>query len=159
MVGAHQALGDQLTDVKVNWLSGRDDCFLPSSFEFPMKHLTDADRNLLADQLRAMKRRALDEIRGASSDVEATLRPQDHEVQSHADEAEVERLGDVRFAEMEIDRARLLDIEQAEQRMADGRYGVCMDCGNAIPRERLLAQPIAIRCAACQTAAESKLRR
>lgn len=123
-----------------------------------MKHLTDADRHLLADRLQAMKRSALDEIRGASSDVEATLQPQDHEVQNHADEAEAERLGDVRFAEIEIDRARLLDIEQAEQRMAAGRYGVCMDCGDAIPRERLLAQPIAVRCAACQTAAENKLR-
>lgn len=124
-----------------------------------MKHLTDADRNMLADQLQAMKRRALDEIRGTSADVKTSLQPQDHEVQSHADEAEAERLGDVRFAEIEIDRARLLDIEQAEQRMADGRYGVCADCGDAIPRERLLAQPAAIRCAACQTAAENKLRR
>ncbi|KWT94099.1 MULTISPECIES: TraR/DksA family transcriptional regulator [unclassified Variovorax] len=122
-----------------------------------MKHLTDADRTLLADRLQAMKRSALDEIRGASSDVEATLQPQGHEVKSHADEAEVERLGDVRFAEIEIDRARLLDIEQAEQRMAAGGYGVCMDCGDAIPRERLMAQPTAIRCAACQTAAENKL--
>lgn len=124
-----------------------------------MKHLTDADRNMLADQLQAMKRRALDEIRGTAADVKTSLQPQDHEVQSHADEAEAERLGDVRFAEIEIDRARLLDIEQAEQRMADGRYGVCADCGDAIPRERLLAQPTAIRCAACQTAAENKLRR
>lgn len=121
--------------------------------------LTDMDRNLLADQLRAMKRRALDEIRGTSSEVVATLQPQDHEVQSHADQAEVERLGDLRFAEIEIDRARLLDIEQAEQRMADGRYGICADCGDVIPRERLIAQPIAIRCAACQTAAENKIRR
>ncbi|CAN7717355.1 TraR/DksA family transcriptional regulator [Variovorax sp. LjRoot178] len=114
---------------------------------------------MLADQLQAMKRRALDEIRGTAADVKTSLQPQDHEVQSHADEAEAERLGDVRFAEIEIDRARLLDIEQAEQRMADGRYGVCADCGDAIPRERLLAQPTAIRCAACQTAAENKLRR
>jgi hypothetical protein len=29
MVGAHQALGDQLTNVKVNWLSGSDDYLLP----------------------------------------------------------------------------------------------------------------------------------
>jgi DnaK suppressor protein len=124
-----------------------------------MKHLTAADRNTLADQLQVMKCRALDEIRGTGADVEANLQPQDHEVQSQADEAEVERLGDVRFAEIEIDRAKLHDIEQAQQRMAEGRYGVCLDCGEDIPRERLVALPTAIRCAACQAAAESRARR
>ncbi|VTU36004.1 DksA-like zinc finger domain containing protein [Variovorax sp. PBS-H4] len=124
-----------------------------------MKHLTDTDLHLLSDQLQAMRRSVLDEIRGASLDIEATLQPQDHEVRTHADEAEVERLGDVRFAEIEIDQARLLDIEQAQQRMAVGRYGVCIDCGDPIPRERLMAQATAIRCAACQAAAEDRLRR
>ncbi|SDE46872.1 transcriptional regulator, TraR/DksA family [Variovorax sp. CF079] len=124
-----------------------------------MKHLTSADLNALAAQLQAMKHSVLDEIRDTAADVEAHLQPQDHEVQSHADEAEAERLGDVRFAEIEIDRARLRDIEQAEQRMSDGRYGICADCGEAIARERLLAQPIAIRCAACQATAELRLRR
>src|SRR5215207_3831942 len=121
-----------------------------------MNHLTASDRDALADQLRAMKRNALDEIRGTAADIEASLPPPDHEVQSHADEAEAERLGDVRFAEIEIDRARLRDIEQAQQRMADGRYGICADCGDAIPRERLLAQPIALRCTVCQLAAENR---
>jgi DnaK suppressor protein len=124
-----------------------------------MKHLTEADRNALADQLRIMKHEALDEIRDAAADVASDSQPQDHEVQSHADEAEADRLDDVRFAEIEIDRTRLHDIEQAEQRMACGRYGICVDCGEAIPRERLLAQPIAIRCAACQAAAEIRSRR
>lgn len=124
-----------------------------------MKHLTEADRNALADQLRIMKHEALDEIRDAAADVASDSQPQDHEVRSHADEAEAERLDDVRFAEIAIDRTRLRDIEQAEQRMACGRYGICVDCGEAIPRERLLAQPIAIRCAACQAAAEIRSRR
>lgn len=124
-----------------------------------MKHLTEADSNALADQLRIMKRRALDEIRAAAVDAGSDSKAEDHEVQSHADEAEAERLGDVRFAEIEIDRTRLGDIEQAQQRMACGRYGICVDCGEAIPRERLLAQPIAIRCATCQAAAESRSRR
>jgi len=123
-----------------------------------MNHLTAADRNALADQLRAMKRNALDEIRSTTADIEASLPPSIHEVQSQADEAEAERLGDVRFAEMEIDRARLRDIEYAQQRMADGRYGICTDCGEPIPRERLLAQPIALRCTACQLAAENRQR-
>lgn len=123
-----------------------------------MKHLTTAERDTLANQLQVMKRRALDEIRGTAADVETTLKPQNHEVQSHDDEAEAQRFGDVRFAEMDIDRARLHDIEQAQQRMAEGRYGICLDCGKEIPRKRLLALPTAIRCAACQAASESGAR-
>ena len=124
-----------------------------------MNHLSAADRKALAEQLQAMKCSVLDEIRSASADVENSLQPASHEVQSHVDEAEVERLGEVRFAEIEIDRARLHDIEQAQQRITEGRYGSCMDCGEDIPRERLLAQPAAIRCAGCQIAAERRQRR
>jgi len=121
-----------------------------------MTLLTDTDLKTIAEQLGVMKRRVLDEIRSASADVDASAEPLEREVKDHADDAEVERDGDVRFAEIEIDRARLHDIELAEQRIADGRYGTCVDCGEAIPRERLLAQPIAFRCAACQTAAEAR---
>ena len=123
-----------------------------------MKHLTAADRDALATRLEAMKRSVLDEIRDTAADVESNLKPQNHDVQSHDDEAEAERFGDVRFAEMEIDRTRLHDIEQAQQRMVDGHYGICLDCGEDIPRERLMALPTAIRCAACQAAAESSAR-
>jgi RNA polymerase-binding protein DksA len=124
-----------------------------------MRHLTAAERDELAVQLQLMKQRALDEIRSTAADVEANVQPRDHEVQGHADEAEAERLSDVRFAEMDVDRARLHDIEQAQQRLTEGRYGVCLDCGEDIPRERLMVLPTAIRCAACQAAAESQAAR
>lgn len=123
-----------------------------------MKHLTAADREALAEQLRVMKRAVLDEIRGTAVQLDATIESTGAEVRNHADEAADERLDDVRFAEIEIDRTRLHDIEQAEQRMAKGSYGVCADCNEEIPRERLMAQPIAIRCAACQSAAEARHR-
>ncbi len=37
-------------------------------------------------------------------------------------------------------------VGQALQRLADGSYGTCVDCGKEIPAERLKAQPEAIRC-------------
>lgn len=150
----------RLTDIKATGAAGSDHPPISSSlsYEFPMKHLTAAERDELAHRLEAMKRRALDEISGTAADVEKNATPQDHEVRSQADEAEAERFGDVRYAEMEIDRARLHEIEQAQQRIAEGRYGVCLDCGEEIPRERMLALPTAIRCAACQAAAEGRAR-
>jgi RNA polymerase-binding transcription factor DksA len=123
-----------------------------------MKHLTTADREALAARLQGIKRSVLEELRGTAAN--GTSRdPQDHEVRSHADEAEAFRLEGLHCAEIEIDRARLKDVEEAQQRMAEGRYGICADCGEDIPRERLLAQPIAIRCAACQAALEAGHRR
>lgn len=54
----------------------------------------------------------------------------------------------------ERESAELLAIEQALQRVADGSYGLCVQCGTAIPTARLHAQPTADRCTACQSALE-----
>ena len=124
-----------------------------------MKHLNAADREALALQLGVLRRQVLDELRGTALPANDGMRASDHEVRSRADEAETAQLDDVHFAEIEVDRTRLHDIEAAQQRMTDGLYGICIDCGEEIPRDRLLAQATAIRCAACQTAAESRRRR
>ncbi len=46
--------------------------------------------------------------------------------------------------------AEIKAIEAALQRMAAGLYGLCTDCGAAIPAARLQAAPEAPRCIACQ---------
>ncbi len=43
----------------------------------------------------------------------------------------------------------LADIEAAEQRLADGTYGICERCGGLIPEGRLEARPTARTCIAC----------
>ncbi len=40
----------------------------------------------------------------------------------------------------------LADVNDALQRMDEGKYGVCLDCGKDIPLERLQARPYAVRC-------------
>ena len=121
-----------------------------------MKHLNQADREALGAYLAAMKRQVLGELRDATPYAERSALAASHDVRSRVDEAEAERQDDVRLAEMEVDRTRLNEIQQAQQRMADGLYGICVDCEEEIPRERLLAQPPAIRCARCQGAAEAR---
>ena len=54
----------------------------------------------------------------------------------------------------EREAAELQAIERALQRVADGTYGLCLQCGAAIPAARLHAQPTAERCVSCQAAAE-----
>ena len=41
------------------------------------------------------------------------------------------------------------DVEGALARVADGTYGVCVDCGRRIPVARLQARPTATRCVDC----------
>ena len=42
----------------------------------------------------------------------------------------------------------------ARQRIKAGTYGICADCGEPIGQDRLRANPVALRCAECQTARE-----
>ena len=57
---------------------------------------------------------------------------------------------EVGAAEVERDRDELRQIEAAFQRLAQGQYGECADCGEAIDTGRLQAQPAATRCLTCQ---------
>ncbi len=41
-------------------------------------------------------------------------------------------------------------VERALDRLSDGKYGVCEDCGTDIPTERLKFRPEATRCVDCQ---------
>lgn len=41
-------------------------------------------------------------------------------------------------------------IGEARAALADGSYGTCKSCGRAIPPERLMAAPEAVRCLDCQ---------
>jgi RNA polymerase-binding transcription factor DksA len=41
-------------------------------------------------------------------------------------------------------------VERALERVREGAYGLCEDCGHRIPSERLRFQPAATRCVECQ---------
>lgn len=48
------------------------------------------------------------------------------------------------------------DIIAARRRLAAGRYGICIDCGEDIAYARLLAYPTAKRCIDCQRVHEER---
>ncbi len=47
-------------------------------------------------------------------------------------------------------------LSAALDRVAEGMYGICCDCGEDIPAKRLEAVPGAIRCRSCQEEVEKK---
>jgi len=54
----------------------------------------------------------------------------------------------------EVESQELARTENALERMRDGRYGVCENCGTNIPMARLQALPYATFCIKCQREAE-----
>jgi len=94
------------------------------------------------------------------------LRNQIATVRARADEAATTEVGDAKDAadvvarvaiadaEVERDLAELQEIGQVLGAIADGSYGICVECGRRIDPRRLLARPTALRCLACQVAAE-----
>ena len=57
---------------------------------------------------------------------------------------------DLSFALEEREAAELNAIDAALQRIANGEYGQCSDCGVDIAPARLQANPVALRCIQCQ---------
>jgi DnaK suppressor protein len=51
-------------------------------------------------------------------------------------------------------KSRLAAIEKALARIEAGTYGACMQCGGAIPEERLTAIPLTMYCVGCQSRQE-----
>jgi RNA polymerase-binding protein DksA len=66
------------------------------------------------------------------------------------DDAAMETLASLGAAVADHQVQEIREIEAALQRLRDGVYGVCVDCGEAIGAARLAAYPTAARCVACQ---------
>jgi DnaK suppressor protein len=60
------------------------------------------------------------------------------------------------------ERKLIFKIQEALQRLEDGQYGICEECGEAIAIERLKARPVTTLCIDCKSSqelAEKKARR
>ena len=69
-----------------------------------------------------------------------------------------------RDADREVDQAlgdRLVveaaELDAALQRLKQGGYGLCTECGEPIPLARLRARPQVLRCLACERLRETNL--
>jgi len=113
-------------------------------------HLT-ALRDLLSYRLQALRadvRAAEQARRGTGAGTP--------EVADRKDQATAAFASDVADAEEERDVDEMADVEAALRRLDQGTYGDCLACGEPIPLQRLLVQPAAERCAACQAARERR---
>ena len=66
------------------------------------------------------------------------------------DESVADLLSDLDQAGMSRDLAELREVDAARERMTEGSYGQCTECGAEIDYRRLRAYPSALRCIGCQ---------
>lgn len=86
---------------------------------------------------------------GREADTEATQDPADKASNSYTKE--------LLFSQSTNDRQILTLIEEALERMDDGEYGQCTNCGEEVQPKRLEAIPWARYCIKCQDLAERGL--
>ena len=125
--------------------------------------LTDTQREqlrILLEQRKEQLLQALDAIQRDTLAVASDASRGDAEGPgSPRDQANSMATGMVRDAEAARDHAELTAVRAALGRLADGSYGECTDCGQGVGVPRLLAQPSAARCIACQSKTEAQARR
>ena len=122
-----------------------------------MTNPTDGQRDELASRLTARRQTLRAEVQRelANSD-DPRIAGFKNELAATEDWVLADILTDLDVATVSRDIAELSEVEAALGRIADGSYGTCSDCGEAIGWPRLNAQPTAERCIACQEKLEAR---
>jgi len=113
--------------------------------------LTDKQTHDLRGLIDARRKALLAEMR------EDAARAREQPYSEHAggvsdsgDESVATLIADLEQAELTRDLEEFRTLDVARNRLQDGSYGVCTDCGSDIAFERLKASPGAMRCIQCQ---------
>lgn len=81
----------------------------------------------------------------------------DGQVQDPGDQALTATMESLRMSLQDAEVEEYRGVAKALERIKDGTYGICSDCGNQISEKRLQLFPGTTRCLACQERFEEKL--
>ncbi len=114
--------------------------------------LTQTQRSKLERKLDRQYKALLEEVRDAleKSENQQYVELIDRAPADSADQATGDALADLNLAIIDRHVGEIRDIDATRARVADGSFGICIDCRGDIGFERLLAYPTAKRCYACQ---------
>jgi len=107
-------------------------------------------------------RRLLEQKKNGLSNELAKTRDAEEETteestQDIADKAVSSYTREFLYSLSDSDRNTVLQIEQALERIQEGNYGLCQNCGQLMNEKRLVAVPWAPHCVDCQELAEKGL--
>ena len=126
----------------------------------------EREDGLNRDQVDEVKARLTDRAEEVRRDIQRELQKYDDEsytqlaqrVADSGEQAWSDLVSDLNLAEVSRDVGEVRDIDTALQRLADGKYGICLECGDRIEQKRLDANPAAVRCLECQRDVEHRNR-
>ena len=119
--------------------------------------LDDREKTRLAEQLTKRRAALAEEVgRKLAASRDKIGSASIDQIIEGGDYASADAMAGLDLAEAQRDIQELRDVDAARARLADGSYGICVDCGEDIADARLVAYPTATRCTACQTAYEKR---
>ena len=102
----------------------------------------------LNDEYQALLREVREELENSGNQHRIDLL--NSEPGDTGDESLANALADFNLTILDRHIDAMRDIEAALQRIRNGEYGVCIDCGEDVTFPRLMAYPTAKRCIVCQ---------
>ena len=115
---------------------------------------TQAHLKTLRDLLTYRLAELAADIRAAGQERHESATAVTPEVADRKDDASRDQQSELANRQEQHERDEMKQVQAALHRLDAGIYGDCADCGEPIAFARLLAQPAAERCAACQVARE-----
>ena len=79
------------------------------------------------------------------------------DIGDEADHADTQRAHEVSILLSARDKEKVFAIEEALEKIQEGTYGICEECGDEIGSGRLKAMPLAKLCIACQSQNEKDI--
>jgi len=120
--------------------------------------MPEIDRQQVEERL-AQREREIEErreaIRAGGDPTAEELADYDNHPGDQGSETLIQEMDETTEVILDEDMKR---IREARQRLEEGKYGICVDCGKEIPAERLEAMPETIRCVEDQRIFEARMK-
>ncbi len=107
------------------------------------------------DYFRELLIGQLDELLGKNSHTSGSVAETIEKSLDFTDQATQESDMDFNIHMKERDSKLVVKIKEALERIEDGTYGICEDCGQRISEERLKVRPITTMCIKCKRKQEN----
>ncbi len=121
----------------------------------PQRGDTMTRNDLIRSLVNKLQRRAAEIQEMVRTEFDEFQRVNDHTVGDAGDRGIESHASELTSRMAESESRELADIEEALDRLRDGTFGDCEDCGKSIPMNRLQVVPHARRCVRCQKASEN----
>ena len=124
-----------------------------------MSALYENQYQMFAERLHARRNELIEDIMAQIRENESELAAYlDAQLESLDDAAVADELLELNLDYVEGETGKLRGVQDAEQRMKEGTYGICIDCRRDISPDKLQLQPSSTRCSECEALHERTVR-